>query len=228
MNLTPTSKIAIIAALPDELKPLVRGWQQPDRNLWQGRIGDHDTVAIAGGMGAEAAARAVVRAFTVIEPEALVSYGWTGALTCAVKPPAACVITEVIDDVSGERFATRSSEGYKLITLDHVVRGDEKRRLAEKHRAVLADMEAATVARLAAGRDLAFYCFKGISDGYNDELPDFNSYIGSDGQLKMAPFLAHAALHPKYWPSLRRLGSNSKESATKLAQLVSESLSQTL
>ena len=44
------SKIAIIAALPGELKPLVRGWQQRGKNLWAGRLGDHEAIAIAGGI----------------------------------------------------------------------------------------------------------------------------------------------------------------------------------
>ena len=52
------SKIAIIAALPGELKPLVRGWQRPEPNLWTGSIAGREAIAVAGGMGAEAATRA--------------------------------------------------------------------------------------------------------------------------------------------------------------------------
>lgn len=218
------NSIAIIAALPGELKPLVRGWQQRGRNVWAGRINGVAAVAIAGGMGAAAAERAVERAFAEAEPDTLVSYGWAGALTCAVKPPAVCVISEVVNDRSGECFATNSGDGYRLITLDHVARADEKRGLAAKHQAVLVDMEAATVARIAAARQVAFYCFKGISDGYNDQLPDFSRFIDGKGELRMTAFLAYAAVHPKYWPSLRRLGENSSGAAKKLVTMIQEGL----
>ncbi|MGH9587442.1 MAG: nucleoside phosphorylase, partial [Acidobacteriaceae bacterium] len=144
------NRIAIIAALPVELKPLVvRGWERRGRNLWAGRIGQSEAIAVAGGMGAAAAGRATERAFAEFKPNILVSYGWAGALTCAVKPRHACAISEVVDDRTGERFVTDYPSGYRLITLDHVARAEEKRALAQKHQAVLVDMEAATVARMA-------------------------------------------------------------------------------
>ncbi len=210
------NKIGIIAALPGELKPLVRGWQRRGRNLWVGHIGDCEAVAIAGGIGAAAAGRAVERLFTEANPDVVVSYGWAGALTCAVKPRTACAISEVIDAGDGHHYATDSPDGYRLITLDHVARADEKRGIAEKYQAVLVDMEAATVARMAAARQVAFYCFKGISDGYNDQLPDFSRFIDSEGSLRMAAFLAYAAVHPKYWPSMQRLGKNSSAAASAI------------
>jgi len=213
-------KIAIIAALEGELKPLVKGWQSRGRNLWVGRIGECDALAVAGGMGAKAAERAMDAVFTSQFPDAVVSYGWTGALTCAVKPPTACVISEVVDTVSGERFATAHEDGFRLITLDHVVRPDEKRGLAEKYQSVLADMEAATVARRAAAEGVPFYCFKAVSDGYNDNLPDFNRFIDANGEMQMARFVAYAAAHPNYWGVLSRLGSNSKAAAVALAELM--------
>jgi len=220
------NRIAIIAALPGELKPLVRGWQERGRNAWAGRIGDDEAIAIAGGMGAAAAERAVERAFAEAKPNVLVSYGWAGALTCAVKPRHACAISEVIDAGSGERFVADYPGGYRLITLDHVARPDEKRGLAEKYQSVLADMEAATVARMAAARQVAFYCFKGISDGYNDRLPDFNRFIDSKGEMRMAAFVAYAAVHPQYWSALQQLGENSRGAAKALADLAREGLKQ--
>jgi adenosylhomocysteine nucleosidase len=222
------SKIAIIAALPGELKPLVRGWRQRGKNLWAGRIGDHEAFAMAGGIGAAAARRAVERALAEGNPSALVSFGWAGALTCAVKPPDACVISEVVDDASGERFATANPDGFRLITLDRVARYDEKRALAQKHQAVLVDMEAAAVARMAVARGVPFYCFKGISDGYLDRLPDFSRFINGSGDLRMAAFLSYVALHPLYWPSMRRLGANSSAAAKAVAGLMEENLKQSL
>lgn len=217
-------KIAIIAAMPGELKPLVRGWQQPAPNVWMGTIGETEAVAVAGGMGTAAAQRAIEQAAAVLNPDALISYGWVGALTCAVKPPSSCVISEVVDAASNEQFATKNQQGYKLITLDHVARPDEKRALAAKFQAVLVDMEAATVARAAVARGVDFYCFKAVSDGYNDNLPDFNRFMDGHGNLRIGALVAYAALRPKYWASLKRLGTNSNAAAASLAKLVKESI----
>jgi adenosylhomocysteine nucleosidase len=226
---SPTqSRIAIIAALPGELKPLVRGWKQTARHVWTGSIGDHACMAIAGGMGAEAANHAVALARSEFNPNVLVSYGWAGALTCAVKPGMACAISEVVDLTNGRRFATGNPDGLRLLTLNHVARADEKRKLAERNQAVLVDMEAAAVARIAHQRRLSFYCFKGVSDGYTDKLPDFSRFISWDGQLRMPAFLAYVAPRPRYWASLARLGKMSQVAASALAILVRESLQQSL
>jgi adenosylhomocysteine nucleosidase len=192
--------------------------------LWVGRIGIHDAVAVAGGLGAAAAERAVERVFEEGQPEVLVSYGWAGALTCAVKPPTACIISEVVDAGSRERFATRSVEGFRLITLDHVARADEKRGLAAMHQSVLVDMEAAAVARMAAAQGIPFYCFKGVSDGYTDQLPDLSRFVGKDGELRVGAFLMHAAVRPTSWPSIARLGKNSREAARRLVNPLQQAL----
>jgi len=220
--------IAVIAALPGELKPLVRDWQRVEPNIWTGHIAAHEAIAIAGGMGATAAARAVERASARGKLDALISYGWAGAVTCALKPPAAYAISEIVDHGSGERFITRTPDGVRLVTLDHVAGINEKRPLAETHQAVLVDMEAAAVARLAAENRIPFYCFKGISDAYTDNLPDFARFISAEGRLRLAAFLAHAAIRPIYWPSLARVGRNSGIAASNLARLLSKSFPATL
>jgi adenosylhomocysteine nucleosidase len=219
--------IGIIAALPGELKPLVKGWQQRGR-FHVGKLGEAECIAIAGGMGAAAATRAAEQILAEAPLAALVSYGWAGALSCGLKPPTACVIGEVIDSTSNETYSTASHDGQRLVTLDHVARPDEKRALAQKYQTPLVDMEAAAVARFAAARNLAFYCLKGISDGYNDKLPDFNPFLGKDGQLRMPAFIAYALLHPQYWSALRQLDKQSKGAATSLADLATESLGKTL
>ena len=218
------TRIGIIAALPGELKPLVRRWQTLARHVWAGQLAGNDAVAIACGMGAAAAAHAAERACSEFGANVLVSYGWAGALTCAVKPPAGCVVSEVVDAVSGEYFATASADGFRLITLDHVAHVNEKRGLAQKHQSVLVDMEAASVARVAAAHGAAFYCFKGVSDAYTDQLPDFNRFMDANGEMRMAAFAAYAIAHPAYWGTLARLGRNSSAAAQGLVQLAIDGL----
>ena len=214
-------RIAIIAALPGELKPLVRGWQQRGP-LFTGRIGNTECVAICTGMGSDAAARACGLALAARQADALISLGWAGALSCGVKPGQAHPIAEVIDSRTGERYTTDFPMPGKirLVTLDHVAPAAEKRSLAERYQAAMVDMEAATIGRLARAKDLPFYCFKGVSDGANEKLPDFNRFMNRSGQLRMSAFVLHAAARPGHWPALMRLRKNSKEAAEQLAALV--------
>jgi adenosylhomocysteine nucleosidase len=237
--------IALIAALPAEIKPLVRGWQKKG-DLFQGRIGSTDAVAFARGLGAAAATRACEgmlarcpttwheRSTATAEPngsaqisriwekpiDTLVSIGYAGSLSCGLKAPDACVVREVIDAASGERFATGAEKGQRLITLDRVADPDEKRRLAAQYQAVLVDMEAAAVARFARDHNLRFLCFKAVTDGPNDKLPDFNAFISPDGKWCMTPFVFHAAMRPASWKALWRLGNNSRAASRELANLV--------
>lgn len=217
-------RIGIIAAMPGELKDLVRGWQKHADKAWTGSIAEVECFAVAGGMGSAAATRACEQAVAWGKLDALISFGWAGALTCGLKPKDAVVVHEVIDAGTGERFVTDSPAGQKLLTLDHVARAEEKRPLAEKHKAALVDMEAAAVARFAGARNLAFYCFKGISDGYTDRLPDFSKFVDNGGQLRMAQLLFHLALRPGYWAALIRMGENSKGAARVLATITEQCL----
>lgn len=223
-----SARIAIIAAVPGELAPLVRGWTQTRKNVWTGSIGDHPSIALAEGMGAAAANRAFDLVRSEFHPDVLVSYGWAGALTCALKPGDAVQVSEVVDIQSGKRFTTGSTGTTRLVTMNRVVRAPEKRMLAERNQAVLVDMEAAAVARQAWQHRLPFYCFKGVSDGYTDKLPNFGRFISREGQLKLPQFLAYVALQPQFWGSLVRLGMQSKRAALALADLARESLAHSL
>lgn len=220
-------RIGIIAALPGELKPLVKNWQRRG-SIYLGRIGEIDCIAVSSGIGAAAAVRACELALSEGQLDALVSIGWAGSLSCGLKPPIACVIAQVIDARTGKQYLTMTKEGHSLVTLDHVARHEEKRQIAQHFQAPLVDMEAATVARIAQEKGIAFYCFKGVSDGASDKLPDFNRFLDSDGQLRMPAFIVYALLHPRYWTALRQLGGNSKKAAANLARLVTESLAQKL
>ena len=83
-----------------------------------------------------------------------------------------------------------------LATSPRVADAPEKLRLAATYNAALVDMEAAAIARLAAMRGIPFYAIKGVSDGLDDQLPDFNRFITPHGQFQTAAFALFAALPP--------------------------------
>jgi len=213
------TRVAIIAAMPGELKPLVRGWPSSTRgniHFWAQRNEEEEWMAACSGTGQAAA----TRAFAAIEAggpiDLVISYGWAGALT-VVAPGSAHNIAGVIDVRTGERFNCDAGAGDRwLVTSPIVADAAEKRRLAAAYKADLVDMEAAAIARLAQMRGIPFYCFKGVSDGFKDKLPDFNRFIRPDGQFNMAGMVLFSILRPSHWPSLIRMGENSKKASLSL------------
>jgi adenosylhomocysteine nucleosidase len=236
------NRFAIIAAMAGELKPLVRGWQRERRegvDLWrwdylddEGEVGEW--MATCAGAGVEAATRAFAEAERDGPISMAISTGWAGALSEEFTPGRAYLVSGVVDARTGERFVAevpgdsinwspRSQNrdlGHPdlwLVTSSRVADVKEKQRLRAAYGAGLVDMEAAGVARLARMRGIPFYCVKGISDGYRDQLPDFNSFISPDGRFQLGRLVVFCILRPWYWPRLIRMGENSRKAARNIA-----------
>jgi adenosylhomocysteine nucleosidase len=223
-------RIAIIAAMPGELKPLVRGWQSESRNgvhLWRRRIEGSEWVAACAGAGVNAATRAFAEVERDGPTNVLVSTGWAGALSEEFAPGRAYLVSNVVDAQTGERFSTATGPGGSLlVTSPKVADETEKQRLSATYSAGLVDMEASAIARLARMRGIPFYCVKGVSDGYTDQLPDFNRFILPDGRFRLGRFVVFAVLRPWYWPALVRMGENSKRAAQCIAESLLDILNQ--
>ena len=221
------TRVAIIAAMAGELKPLVRGWTHERRgsvDLWRWKFDGGEWVAACGGAGVDAATRAFAEVERDGPVERVISVGWAGALSEAMAAGQDYRLSAVVDARTGERFATGGGQdvhdGWLLVTSPIVADEIEKRRLASTYKADLVDMEAAGIARLALMRRIPFCCVKGVSDGFREKLPDFNRFIGANGHFGVARFVLFAILRPWHWPGLIRMGENSK----KAAQCMRESL----
>jgi adenosylhomocysteine nucleosidase len=222
------TRVAIIAAMPGELKPLVNGWPHGTRNgveFWAQRDPEDEWIAACAGMGQAAA----TRAFAAIEDggpiDLIFSIGWAGALGPDLAPGTAHNVSGVIDVQTGERFRCDAGAGnIWLATSPKVANVDEKRRLASTYSAGLVDMEAAAIARLAVMREIPFYCIKGVSDGFDAKLPDFNRFLTPEGQLRLGGLVLFAILRPWYWPALVEMGENSKKAARSIAESLLEFL----
>jgi adenosylhomocysteine nucleosidase len=218
-------KIGIIAAMPGELKPLVRHVPRlpvvrgSGISLWEWERGNLEVVAVCAGMGAAAARRAFTAAEHTGSLDEVLSVGWAGALAERAKVGECYIPSEVIDAQTGERFEL-GADGERCVTTVRVANSMEKQRLAATYGAMLVDMEAATVARLAQMRGIPMRCFKAVSDSAEAQLPDLNPFIDHQGKLKMASFLAAVALRPQSWAALLHLGRNSARAAAALAEVV--------
>lgn len=222
-----SSRIGIIAAMPAELAPLVRGWQRTADGTWQTRRGSTELVAVARGMGARRAEQAVLAAEATGPLTALVSVGWAGATTCGVHPGAAYEVGEVLDLVSNRTYATSGVPNpVKLVTADHVAGRKEKHRFAVEHAASLVDMEAATVARMAQERQIPFYCWKAITDLNTEDLPDFAPFLDQEQQLQTGRLAAYAVTHPRVLPVLLRMARNGRSGARALSETLNQWVSE--
>jgi adenosylhomocysteine nucleosidase len=222
------ANIAIIAALSGELKPLVthrtaRSWKRlpssPGTELWEYRHSDGCWLAVCAGMGASRAAVAFAEAEKAMALDAVCSVGWAGSLRDSIRAGSVLSPALIVDAGTGEQFrpAHWVPEQPTLVSTSDVANATEKERLAASYDASLVDMEAATVARIAFGKSIPFYCFKAVSDDANAKLPDMSPFIADSGQLRMGPFLLHVAVRPYLWNALIDLGRKSSEAARALA-----------
>jgi adenosylhomocysteine nucleosidase len=223
--------LLLIAALSGELKPLVthrgvKGWRRvpstKGTEVWERTHADGRWLAVCAGMGARRAVLAFAEAEKTMQPDAVCSIGWAGALDAGIRSGEVWGASLVVDTQTGERFRPANClEGSPvLVTSARVADSKEKARLAASYGAGLIDMEAAAVARIALGKGIPFYCMKAVSDDSSADLPDINPFIGLDGQLNILPFLLHIALRPASWAGLAKLGRNSNAAAKNLAEAI--------
>ncbi|HET9101704.1 MAG TPA: phosphorylase [Acidobacteriaceae bacterium] len=211
-------RIAILAALPREVAPLVRDWPAPvvsrreGTSIWQ----SDRAIVVCAGMGRER----VTLAFQLAESRgplsAVFSVGYAGALREGMRIDGAHWPAIVIDGQTGERFACEEGEGI-LITADRVIGADEKPILAARWNADLVDMEAATVARLARERALPFRAVRAISDPVDDYLPELGHFTNARGGFESARFARYVALHPWLIPTTIKLGKRSARASRAVA-----------
>jgi adenosylhomocysteine nucleosidase len=216
------TRVAIIAAMPGELKSLVRGWPHSTRNgvdFWAQRDAEDEWIVACAGAGLDAATRAFAGVEDGGPVDLLLSIGWAGALSNEVEAGKAYNAAGVIDVRTGERFRCDAGAGdHWVATSPRVADEAEKRRLASAYNAALVDMEAAAIARLAQMRGIPFYCVKGVSDGLDEKLPDFNRFIGPNGRFHTPKFVLFALLRPWHWPALIRMGENSRKASQSIAE----------
>ena len=223
-------RIGLIAAVPLELKHIVRGWQrvatsQRYGHLWSKCDASGDRIlAACAGMGPDAARRAFAAAESDGPLDLVLSVGLAGATESSLPLGGCSVLSEVIDENTGERFTlTEGKRRLRIASLTRVADAREKKRLFQTYGAVMVDMESATVARMAQQRGIPMVCIKAVSDEAEAVLPDVNPFV-HDGQIRMMPFLAHVAVHPASWGPLMRLGRNSGLAAKRLGETVNRFL----
>jgi len=208
---------AIIAALPREVRALVKGWER--RRIAGGVVvyTNGDAVVAYAGMGAARAALAVRAAMDAMPVTELISVGVAGACDPALGVGAIVRAGVVVDARTGERFENAQYEQV-LVSTEAVARVKEKARLHATYYATAVDMEAAAVARLALAHGLDFHAIKAISDGAEFELAGLGRFANAEGYFREAAFALHVALRPALWGKVIALGRNSSRAVDALTE----------
>jgi adenosylhomocysteine nucleosidase len=208
---------AIVAALPREVKGLVKGWEQRSlaENVWVWTDG-RDVVACAG-MGAARVRLAMEAAMGVMPVTRLISAGLAGACDPGLKVGEVVRAGVVIDAATGERFGD-ARDGRVVVTVDRIVSVEEKARLRGEYGADAVDMEAAAVGRMARERGVEFAAIKAISDEAGFAMEELGRFADAEGQFREGAFAMYAALRPAMWGKVIALGRNSGTAVAALTR----------
>jgi adenosylhomocysteine nucleosidase len=218
---TSPRKVAIVAALEREVRPLVRGWRSyrllAADGLHRLRFFESESaVVVCGGIGREAATEATRTVIERYRPQVVVSAGFAGAAVPELRVAAILDPDRVVMASTGTAFGTGGAGNGVLVTVAGVAGPEEKRRVAERFSAQAVDMEAAAVARAAQAEGVAFRALKAITDELDFSLPPTDGFIDASGEFRTLRFALHLAKRPWLWASARSFRRNCSLAAQAL------------
>jgi adenosylhomocysteine nucleosidase len=226
--------IGIIAALPDELRPVARRLGLRLRLLplsdglrAAGRpCGRHRVFALLGGVGPAAAERAARRALAE-GCDLLLSIGFAGALDPGLGPGAVVRLSAVTDGAGGCWPADGSKDGVLGLTRPAAITDvAAKAELRAATGAAVVDMETAGVARAAAAAAVPWRGLRAVSDTAAEALPPFVARcIRPDlGRVLAFDIAVRGLIDPRLWWPLLRLALRSVRAGRALAAAVAATL----
>jgi nucleoside phosphorylase len=219
-------EFGFVAALEREVRGLVRGWRAVEIELAgePARIYlDRQAALICAGTGVERAYAAANALLERYSPRVMISIGFAGSCVRQLHPGSIVVPASLLEAATGETFACAFGCG-QLVTLDRVAGKSLKEDARMRFGALAVDMEAAGVARAAAGHNREFAAIKAISDGAAEDLGFLADFVKPEG-FETSRFVAHIGVRPGLWPRVATLNRNSKLAAKALAGAVGECMS---
>jgi adenosylhomocysteine nucleosidase len=210
-------RVAIVAALEQEIKAAVKGWRISHREYQGCRFKffeNEHAVAVCAGIGPEAGRRAAEAIISLYAPESILSAGFAGALDPALQVGELVLPRLVIDSTDGSRTEIPTGTAT-LVSFASVADEAQKAKLAKAYGAQAVDMEAAAVARSANAHRIEFMVVKVISDEVDTPLPPIERFV-TDGRFRTAAFGVFVAVRPWLWPRTLRLAKNSLRASRSL------------
>lgn len=217
-GLTDMPRLAIVAALEREVRPLIKTWRVSEKEH-QGRtfrfFENGDVVLVCGGIGAAAARRAAEAVIAIFDPKIVCSAGFAGALDGALRVGDIIQPHTVINAGDASKAIIADGKGV-LVSFEAVASPAQKSKLRESFGAQAVDMEAAAVARSAEARGKEFTAVKAVSDESDFEFPALERFVDPDGRFSELRFAGYTAIRPWLWARVIRLGRNSNRASRSL------------
>jgi adenosylhomocysteine nucleosidase len=211
-------RLAIVAALEREVRPLVKSWRVSDQEH-DGQsfrfFENGEVVVVCGGIGAAASRRASEAVIAIFDPKIVCSAGFAGALDPKLRVGDLVRPSSVINAGDGSRTVIEGGEGV-LVSFESVANPGQKSKLRDSFGADAVDMEAAAVARSAEARHKEFTVVKAVSDEIDFEFPAMERFVDSEGKFSQAAFAWYTAVRPWLWPRVMRLARNSSRASRAL------------
>jgi adenosylhomocysteine nucleosidase len=224
-------RLAIVAALEREVRPLVKRWCVHHREHAGRRFRFYEngeTVLVCAGIGPEPARRAAEAILALYSPNCVYSVGYAGALEPTVRTGDILQPARVINTKDGSSSSIVGGHGT-LVSHALIASAAQKTKLREAYNAQAVDMEASAVARAAEARGIAFAVVKAISDEFNFELPATEQFVDTQGRFQQTRFAIFIALRPWLWARVAQLERNSalatRNLCAELQKIVREEIS---
>ena len=225
-----SGKVAIVAALEREVRPLTKHWRAVERQH-DGRkftfFENGNVVLVCGGIGPDAARRATEAVIELYQPAEVVSAGFAGAVDSALKVGAVFVPARVVDSQDGSSAETYTGKGV-IVSCATMAGPEQKTKLANAFGAQAVDMEAAAVARGTQARGLRFLAVKAISDENDFSLPRMHRFVSPEGKFRTAAFVGSVAAQPWIWLEVFRLARNASRASRALCRRLEQYRGSTL
>jgi adenosylhomocysteine nucleosidase len=215
-------RIGMLAAMPSELRPLVRKLrlrhadEAIGRKAHVGRLGRADITAAVTGMGTVAAAEAARRMLDAGDVDHIVVVGIAGGIDDSLAIGEVVVPKTVIDGVTGMEYrpdplGETPSHGALHTSDEFIV--DPERLTALRARGVVAlDMESAAIGAVCQERGCPWSVFRAISDRSSDGLADDAVFhlARPDGSPNLPAVARLVARQPRRIVDLVRLGRDAR------------------
>ncbi len=239
----PMGTIALVAAVRDELQPIIKRLHlTPDRPWFVGQSKHQPARKIVAGVTGVGAERAVEVFRAMLEehrPTHIIHLGFAGGLDPNMGPGTVLDIQWVInrqgqayqltnDRPQSVNDSSRRDPRKTLLTMEHLIHSvGEKQSLYQQHRAAAVDMETFHLARVSAEQGLRLRMIRAISDPANMAIPEAaENWIRPDGSDNVPAAIWHLMTHPWKIPTTVRLGRNVSVAGKNLADAVESAIRQ--
>jgi adenosylhomocysteine nucleosidase len=229
-------KVLVVAAEARELSGLLRQLDRCETLSWPvsfGRRGTSNGVEltlVANGPGPKLAGAALHAAHAVEESNAVVSFGFCGALDPSLRVGDVFVATRVDSVEDGRSYPAVVPEAGcefhqgRLLSTDRFASTVAEKTRLRQLGADAVDMEAAAVAAWANREGIDFYCIRAVTDTAEESFRvDFNAARDHEGRFLRGRIARQALSRP--WsrvPELVRLERNCRLAARNLGEFFAD------